>query len=135
MEIKKNSLSCHASVSTICFLGIGSMLMYFEGFYLWLSHFLGYSHNIAMASPLATPKGFKFYRFFSRLNPRAPSTSQVCPFNTIVPSIAEGSEQPTTLIGKKTPKESLIMMKIVNSYSFVVFFRWAKPIYKGRGIN
>ena len=94
-------------------------------FCLWLSHFLGYSHNIAMASPLATPKGFKFHRFFFRPNPRAPSTSRMPPFNLIVPSIVEGNEQPTTPIGKKTPKVSL-MIKIVNSYSLVAFLLLGK---------
>jgi hypothetical protein len=63
---------------------------------------------IAMAPPLALPKGFKFRRFFSRPNPNAASTSQVPPSIVVVPPIDDAGVQPATPLGDSSVKKKVI---------------------------
>lgn len=52
---------------------------------------------VTIAPPLVPPKGFKFYRFFSRVDPNIASTSQTPPSDVVVPSTnLEVSEELTT---------------------------------------
>jgi hypothetical protein len=56
---------------------------------------------IAMAPPLAPPKGFKFRKFFSRSDPNIASTSQVPPSIVVVPPTDDDSVQPVTPLGER----------------------------------
>lgn len=59
---------------------------------------------VGIAMTLAPPKGFKFRRFFSRIDPYATNSSQVPPVDIVVPTL-EGSVQPTTPIGESRYKK------------------------------
>jgi len=82
---------------------------------------------IAMAPPLAPPKGFKFRKFFSRPDPNIASTSQVPPSIVVVPPIGDDSLQPATPLGdKKKSYEKSRQFQVL----WLPLFPWAEPMYK-----
>ena len=84
---------------------------------------------VAMAPTLALPKGFKFCRIFSRVDPNATSTSQVPPVDIVVPTL-EGSVQPTTPIGESSDKKKSYENNCQFQFLWLPLFLWVEPICK-----